>query len=205
MKEALETGIKDTTNEISTLEESISTLTTQIAQARDDLIEADLMLKDDKLYMTDLTSLCETRANQWDQRTAMRAGELEALSKAITILTGKVVSADEYSKRALLQTKGGDKKQSRPLTLLQHASVHQHDVSERRAMLEKEHQMHALDLLGAEGHRLQSSKLSALVARAASDPFAKVKNLIQALVERLLEESTAEATKKGFCDTETAK
>merc|ERR1719235_2669226 len=137
MKEALETGIKDTTNEISTLEESISTLTTQIAQARDDLIEADLMLKDDKLYMTDLTSLCETRANQWDQRTAMRAGELEALSKAITILTGKVVSADEYSKRALLQARPGNKKQSRPPTLLQYASVHQHDVSQRREMLEK--------------------------------------------------------------------
>merc|ERR1719215_270893 len=39
----------------------------------------------------------------------------------------------------------------------------------------------------------------------ASDPFTKVKKLIQQLIERLLAEATAEATKKGFCDTELGK
>jgi septal ring factor EnvC (AmiA/AmiB activator) len=41
--------------------------------------------------------------------------------------------------------------------------------------------------------------------QASGNPFAKVEKLIQALIERLIQESTSEATKKGFCDTELGK
>jgi hypothetical protein len=63
----------------------------------------------------------------------------------------------------------------------------------------------ALDVLRTEGQRMQSVLLTSLADRAAADPFKKVKGLIQKLIERLLEESKAEATKKGFCDTELGK
>merc|ERR1719398_347756 len=47
--------------------------------------------------------------------------------------------------------------------------------------------------------------LLGLAARAAEDPFTKIKKIIQQLIERLLREANAEATKKGFCDTELGK
>merc|ERR1719399_752712 len=66
-------------------------------------------------------------------------------------------------------------------------------------------QTNALALLKKEGQRIGSLALASLTERAAADPFKKVKGLIQKLIERLLEESKAEATKKGFCDTELGK
>merc|ERR1719359_1007187 len=64
---------------IDAAEKKIATLKTEIAEAREALVNAEALLKDDQLYLKDLTKQCEDRANDWDQRTQMRAEELEAL------------------------------------------------------------------------------------------------------------------------------
>jgi chromosome segregation ATPase len=53
--------------------------------------------------------------------------------------------------------------------------------------------------------KLNSADLSLLAMNIAADPFAKVKELIQQLITRLLTESQNEATQKGWCDTEIGK
>jgi len=212
----LEGKIEKNKRAMEQLEKDIITLTEEIATAREDLVNAEAALTDDQLYMKDLTKLCEARAKDWDQRSQMRGGELEALEGALKILKDEVQPMDAAAnKRAMLVQKTPGQKMSlsagpklqKALSFLQNAkadssffaAVHK---SESTAAMK---QQKAINLLQHAGSRLNSETLSLVAMHVASDPFTKVKKLIQQLIERLLAEATAEATKKGFCDTELGK
>jgi len=195
---SLEDKMTENATAIDDLGTRIETLKGKIATARQALVSADAMLKDDQLYMKDMTERCEVRAKDWDQRSQLRADELAALAGAIEILTKEVQPRDEAAvKRALLQA-----------PRLASASPHSFLQLASRSGLRgaaQARQEEVAKLLGSEGRRLGSTALAALAMRVSADPFAKVKTLIQKLVERLLAEATAEATKKGFCDEELGK
>merc|ERR1719158_1000320 len=57
-------------------------------------------------------------------------------------------------------------------------------------------------LLKSKGKELHSELLMSLANRLSggADPFAKVKKLIQELIERMLQEAADEANQKGWCD-----
>merc|ERR1719262_1175266 len=61
-----------------------------------------------------------------------------------------------------------------------------------------------ISLLKSKGSQLKSTLLVSLANQIAADPFAKIKKLIQELIERLLQESANEANQKGWCDKATA-
>jgi len=198
---------------ITGLEGDVETLGTEIAQAREDLVDAESLLKDDQQYLKDLTERCEQRAHAYDQRSTMRGSELTALNKALEILTDKVLNKDEAAnERALLQTpKDAPKEASKkPVSFLQQAQTARSKMTNllqksRESTDGEDRKTKALSMLALAGTKLKSTLLMSIAMKAKADPFLKVKEMIQKLIERLISEATAEATKKGFCDLELSK
>merc|ERR1719311_1230944 len=62
----------------------------QLSNTESFLARTKAQLHDDNLYLKDLTSQCEMKAKEWDQRSVMRGNELKALEKAIEIVGGSV-------------------------------------------------------------------------------------------------------------------
>merc|ERR1719160_1046746 len=60
-------------------------------------------------------------------------------------------------------------------------------------------------LLRTESKALKSTLLASLVSQVEADPFAKIKKLIQELIERLMQEAADEGNHKGWCDKELGK
>lgn len=197
----LDSEITTTNGEIEALTQRINSLTSEIAATRGSLIQAESSMKDDQLYLRDLTKECEDRALEWDQRSSMRAKELTALSKALTFLKGDAKTYIDVN--ALLVQKGSMRpaagQRNKAVNLLQ---IHRQS---RGALSMQARQDKALAIVREAGQKLTAPMLSALAMKIAADPFLEVKKLIQDLIQRLLAESTAEASKKGFCDTEVAK
>lgn len=200
------TRIGTNSDAMGNLDTSIEGLKGSVSQARQDLVLAQSALKDDKLYLKDLTERCEKRANDWDQRSAMRSDELTALEKALNILMKSVSGLDEeVNKRALLQGNTTGKvaaavSVAKALSFFQNSGVvsavgaHDHEQAAAQARAEK-----VQALLRGEGQRLRSTALVALAFDLKADPFTKVKDMIQNLIERLLAEATGEAKKEHYC------
>merc|ERR1719421_2669505 len=184
--------------------------TDKIAVANQDLTETNAILNDDRVYLKDLTSKCETKAKEWDQRSAMRADELAAITQALAVLESTVAT------KAGATGAGGRGKASAPVTTaLTEDSEDDDDDDVSFVQLKKARRAVNVDsdeqtgmrellvaLLKAQGLKLKSPALSTLAMKVQADPFVKIKGLIQELIERLLQEEADEADKKGWCDKE---
>merc|ERR1719343_560575 len=103
-KAALTSEMSANTAAMTMLSTDIETLKSGIASTREGLVNAEALLKDDQVYLQDLTKQCEARAKDWDQRSQLRAGELKALAEALTILKSRVEAEDvKVNKRAFVQ------------------------------------------------------------------------------------------------------
>jgi len=143
---------------------------------------------EDEKYLKDVQSECAMKASDYENNQKLRAGEIGALNKAIEIISGGAVS-------------GASEKHLPSL-----AQVNQDpSLAQLRSSTMRPAQLAVASFLKSQGQRTNSRILSMLAVRAAEDPFAKIKKMIQDMVYKLMEEANEEAEHKGFCDAEMGK
>merc|ERR1719161_1871407 len=152
------------------------------ADAEGDLTDTTTTRDDDIKYLEDLTANCEQKAADFEQRQKLRQEELEAITKAIEIISSQSVAG---------------KHEKHLPQLLQKTSL-----AQLRAYATSPTQKRVAAYLREQSKQLNSRLLSALAVRVEADPFKKVKKLIKDLITKLLEKANEEAEHKGWCDTE---
>jgi len=162
------------------------------AEAEGDLAQITADRAEDKTYLLDTEALCKLKKTDFDSRQKLRSSELEAINKAIEIISGSAVAgAGERHLPSALQLRRGP----RGTALAQLRSDH-----DQAAPLQKR----IADFLAERAHSSGSKLLMMVSERVAVDPFTKVKKLIKDLIVKLMESANAEADHNAFCSTELA-
>lgn len=137
-------------------------------------------LAQDSKTLTDTKHDCQDRATQFESEARDGQAELAALGKAKAILIKKFSALMQVGTSVKATADDGD------------------DVSE-------DGRAQALRHVEEVGRTLHSTALVALAYRASANPFVKVKSVLEAMIEKLLQEAAEEASQKAFCDEEIGK
>merc|ERR1719191_2612516 len=155
------------------------------ATAEGDLAETIKTKAADEEYSATLKTECELAASEWASRQASAKEEMAAIDKAKEILVSGVVafvqSASKLTKKADFDDDDSETDAA----------------SEVRVKLVRK-----IQTLGKQFH---SFGLMQLASVAGSDPFVKIRGLIEDMIAKLLKEAQEEATQKAFCDEEMGK
>merc|ERR1719356_1056535 len=150
----------------------------RLAHAKEDIEDTKASLTADEKFLMDLKEKCQMTDQEWEARQKTRAAEMEAVSKALAILSGDDAH-DTFTRTfnpAFLQTR-------------------LHRYGGRRQ---------AAELLAAKASKLHSPRLAALATSMKLDAFEKVKKAIDDLVKALQDEMAAEVKKRDWCIDEFA-
>merc|ERR1719201_2661967 len=187
----LEQGLKD---EISHGEEKLSTATKSKAaneQAKEDasgkLVETEKSKAADEEYASTLKTECEAKASEWEARQKSAAEEMGAIEKAKQILVDGVtafVQESSKTRRTQMRWNPDDDEESDAVSAKRDKVV---------GILKQLSQTH------------HSFAFAQLASMATSDPFVKIRGLIEDMIAKLLKEAEEEATQKAFCDAEMGK
>lgn len=201
---------------ISTAEQTAASLKGEESSAKGDLLETKKILKDDQAALTELDENCDARAADFTQRTKSRADEVAAISKALEVLEAqtdsKAASVPSFFQQNLLRRSrlssvnhhnGAQQKESDEVVAL--GAKSSLDVSRFNVALRQR----VTNLLDTAASQLKSARLAGLASRlrtSRSTPdLSGVKDLVNGMLQTLLNESTADTSNQGFCDTQMAK
>jgi len=183
----LEQGLKD---EIKHGEEKLSTATSSKASneeaketASGKLVETKKSKAADEEYAGTLKTECESKAAEWEARQKSAAEEMGAIEKAKQILVDGVKAFVQVSSKTRRWNPDDD------------------DESDA-VTAKREKVVGILKQLSQKHHSFAFAQLAHM---ATSDPFVKIRGLIEDMIAKLLKEAEEEATQKAFCDAEMGK
>jgi len=151
-----------------------------LATAQGDLVSATKTKAADTEYSASLKMECGLAASEWDARQKSATEELGAIDKATEILSSGVVAFVQ----AGVTTK--------------HLSDDDDDDADESSSA-RSRLVSKLQVLGKKYH---SFALMQLAGNARSDPFVKIRGLIESMIAKLMKEAAEEANQKAFCDEE---
>jgi len=180
LKLSLEDGIKSETKELAESKKQKAMAEETKSTSTGELERSAKEITADTTKLKDLQHECMTKAQEFELAQKERNAELEALATAKKILQEKTGAAAERT-YSFVQVAAKETPRNRVVNLLQG--------------LLREDKTPALAQLAIA---VRSTMLT------EADPFAKVKGMIQEMIEKLLKEAKEEADKKAFCDKEMA-
>merc|ERR1719252_49175 len=144
------------------------------------LVETEKSKAADEEYAGTLKTECEAKASEWEARQKSAAEEMGAIEKAKTILVEGVTAFAQVSSKTRRWNPDDDDESDA--------------VAEKRSKV-----VSILKQLSQTHHSFAFAQLASM---ATSDPFVKIRGLIEDMIAKLLKEAEEEATQKAFCDKE---
>merc|ERR1719207_428383 len=183
----LEAGLKDEIShggeKLSTAKSSKGANEQAAAEASTKLVETEKSKAADEEYAGTLKTECESKAAEWEARQKSATEEMGAIEKAKDILVSGV--------KAFVQTKTRTRRWNPD-----------DDDEDDKTSAQRQRVVEILKKLGQVHHSFAFAQMASM---AASDPFVKIRGLIEDMIAKLLKEAEEEATQKAFCDTEMGK
>eukprot|EP00421_Protoceratium_reticulatum_P019574 CAMPEP_0168384854 /NCGR_PEP_ID=MMETSP0228-20121227/14625_1 /TAXON_ID=133427 /ORGANISM="Protoceratium reticulatum, Strain CCCM 535 (=CCMP 1889)" /LENGTH=678 /DNA_ID=CAMNT_0008398033 /DNA_START=35 /DNA_END=2068 /DNA_ORIENTATION=+ len=174
LKAAKEAEIAAGQEQIDTKTQELASTDAKNAQAKEDIEDTRNSLSADEQFLMMLKEKCQMTDKEWEERQKTRQLEMEAVSKALAVLSGD--DAHDLFTRTF-----------NPALLQDEAVAH----SARRSEASK--------LLSAVASKFHNPRLATLAYRVRLDAFTRVKKAIDDMIAQLLKEKDDEVKHKAFC------
>jgi len=177
LKAAKEAEIAAGQEQIDTKTQELASTDAKNAQAKEDIEDTRNSLSADEQFLMMLKEKCQMTDKEWEERQKTRQLEMEAVSKALAVLSGD--DAHDLFTRTF-----------NPALLQDEAVAH----SARRSEASK--------LLSAVASKFHNPRLATLAYRVRLDAFTRVKKAIDMMIHQMVEEKAVEIKHKDWCTEE---
>jgi len=174
VKAAKEEEIAAGQAQIDTKTQELADTDQKLAQSKQDIEDTRNSLAADEQFLMMLKEKCQMTDQEWEERQKTRQLEMQAVSKALAILSGD--DAHDLFTRTFNPA------------LVQKASAMKSKV-----------RLQASRLLSDVAHKFSNPRLATLAVQVRLDAFTRVKKAIDDMVAQLLKEKEDEIKHKDFC------